>query len=59
MLLEVVGLKDYKQALNRWADLLVKLGLTDRFGVYAERLPVAGMGIYLGTHDNEKAATRR
>ena len=46
-MLEVASRADYHDALRRWADLLVRLGLTGSYGVYAKAQPVAGMGIYV------------
>ena len=56
ILLETASVRDYHDALKRWADLLVKMRLAGRYGVYAERIPVGGMGIYLGRHESLQAS---
>jgi len=55
ILLTTASPKDYREICRDWANHLVKMGLTSHYGVFAEKLPVAGWGIYLGKQSRDES----
>ena len=53
VLLDTASVKDYREKMAQWAEVVRSMDLQGSMGVYARRNPTVGMGIYLSKQDSD------
>jgi len=53
VLLDTASVKDYREKMAQWAEVVRSMDLQGSMGVYARRNPTVGMDIYLSKQDSD------